>query len=251
MKTPNDRFSRQANLYKKFRPTYPKAVYDCFLPLVKNKRRCWDCGTGNGQVAIQLASYFESVFATDISQNQLSHAETRENITYKIERAEETSFPDDFFELITVAQAIHWFDFEAFNQEIRRVSVNGGIVAVWGYGLLRVQPDIDLLLDHFYWDTVGSQWNKERRHINDEYRSIPLRFKELPAPENLSIQTTWTLHQLQGYLNSWSSVQNYLQEYPDSDPVQELIDEIGRYWPIEEEKAICFPIFMRIGEIKK
>src|SRR5690349_10648465 len=111
-----DRFSAQADLYARYRIDYPPELYAFLLATVPRRQRAWDCATGNGQVAAVLAQYFKHVDATDISQAQLDQAAARPNITYQLAPAEHTPFPDNSFALITVAQALHWFDQEAFNE---------------------------------------------------------------------------------------------------------------------------------------
>jgi ubiquinone/menaquinone biosynthesis C-methylase UbiE len=108
-----DNFSQQAASYAQFRPGYPKALFEWLCNQVINRRSALDSGTGNGQVAVQLADYFEEVWATDISEKQLSHT-VKENIHYKKEAGEKTDFSDNQFDLLTVAQAIHWYQFDLF-----------------------------------------------------------------------------------------------------------------------------------------
>src|SRR4028119_14246 len=115
-----DNFSALADQYSTFRPTYPIELYQYLMSLVRNRDAAWDCGTGNGQVAQELANYFTKVYATDISEAQIKNAVRKETIIYKVERAEKTSFSDNMFDLITVAQAIHWFDFDSFYGEVNR-----------------------------------------------------------------------------------------------------------------------------------
>ncbi|MEM9545325.1 MAG: class I SAM-dependent methyltransferase [Bacteroidota bacterium] len=250
MKSIQDNFSNQSQFYKKYRPTYPPEIYQELMLCVKSRNQCWDCGTGNGQVAAQLASYFTMVFATDVSQNQLDSAQRKENIIYSVERAEQTSFADNQFDLITVAQAIHWFDVEAFHQEVKRVGKNGGIISIWGYGLLRIEPEVNALIDKFYYEIVGPFWDKERRHIDNSYASIPFDYKEIPAKKNKSIRTSWTIEQLAGYFNSWSSVQHFIKANTYN-PVDEIISKIKGVWKSSDRKEVQFPIFMKIGEIEK
>ena len=109
-----DNFSVQSDQYIKFRPTYPNELYSFLLALVESKHTAWDCGTGNGQIARELSKYFNKVYATDISGKQIKNDICRDNIFYKVECAEKTSFPENTFDLITVAQAIHWFNFKNF-----------------------------------------------------------------------------------------------------------------------------------------
>lgn len=250
MKKIQDNFSKQAATYKKYRPTYPQALYEFLLEKVEDRINCWDVGTGNGQVAAALSECFEQVYATDISQKQLDQAISKGNIHYQVARAEQTDFPDQHFDLIVVAQALHWFDFEAFNQEVKRVARRGAILAVWGYALLKISAEIDLQIDHFYRNIIGPYWNEERQYIDEHYRSIPLAFEEMAAPNHLEIQLSWSLTQLEGYLKSWSAVQHYLRQHPKEEhPVDLLMDRLKSLWKEEELKSVRFPIFLRWGII--
>lgn len=145
MKALKDHFSTQAEVYATFRPRYPDALFEFLFSVTTQKETSWDCGTGNGQVAVKLAERFHLVYATDISERQLSNALERENVTYLVGRAEETTISDGSINLTTVAQALHWFDTEAFYREVHRVATPQAVIAVWGYNLLRVSPAIDAL----------------------------------------------------------------------------------------------------------
>lgn len=121
-----DRFSGHADRYARYRIDYPDALYNYVLSFVNGRQSAWDCATGNGQVASTLARYFDQVEATDISQTQLEQALVLPNVRYQISRAEKTPFADNQFDLVTVGQALHWFDAEAFHREVRRVLKPGG-----------------------------------------------------------------------------------------------------------------------------
>ncbi len=236
-------------MYKKFRPTYPAALYEHLRSLVSTPNLAWDCGTGNGQVAVELAKFFTHVHATDISQKQLQQAPPSDRITYHLLPAEHTTFQDNSFDLITVGQAVHWFDFEKFYQEVNRVANPGAILALWGYGLLSISREVDVLLHHFYTQIVGPYWDSERRYIDESYATIPFPFKEEPAFTG-AILTHWALPDLEGYLNSWSSVQTYLRQHGEN-PVPNLMQRVREVWPEDEQKEVRFPIFSRIGRIQK
>jgi ubiquinone/menaquinone biosynthesis C-methylase UbiE len=250
MKKVKDNFSVQSGAYKKFRPTYPRELYDMLVSMCPERDSCWDCGTGNGQVAVALSDYFKKVYATDISENQIAYAPKKVNLEYKVERAEATHFSNNQFNLITVAQAVHWFDIPVFYKEVKRVAKNGGVLAIWGYGLLQIDPAIDRLMYQFYDDIVGPYWDFERKIIEDGYKNIPLEFKEIKEDQQFQIVTKWTLYQMEGYLTSWSSVQNYILEKKEN-PVPWIIEKLAAYWHINETKEVSFPIFMRIGIIEK
>lgn len=251
MKKVHDHFSHRSESYKKYRPSYPAELYSEILQFVNTKDNCWDCGTGNGQVAVELSKHFVKVFATDISQNQLNSAEKRNNIIYKKVRAERTGFEDDQFDLITVAQAIHWFDFEEFQSEVQRVAKNGAILAIWGYGLIKITPPIDHFMNLFYKDTIGSYWSVERKHVDHAYETIPFNFKQLNKDRAIVMKYNWDLKQLEGYLNTWSSVQNFMKAHNGYNPVTELINRLRNKWNENEKKEIRFPVFLKVGRIEK
>ncbi len=248
MNTPKDNFSAQASSYATFRPVYPEALYDFLFSKVKNFVTAWDSGTGNGQVAGVLSTRFEKVYATDISENQIAKAVIKDNIVYKTERSEQTSFPSDTFDLITVAQAIHWFDLIPFYREAARVGKDGCIIAAWGYNLLRVNNEIDKIIDNFYFNVVGTYWDQERKYVDDAYENIKFPFDEISAPK-FEIRTSWTAEQAIGYLNSWSSVQHYISQR-HINPVMLIEKELQQAWG-NEPRDIVFPLFMRVGRISK
>jgi SAM-dependent methyltransferase len=248
-----DLFSQQASAYAKYRPSYPAALFDYILSFVPARQTAWDCATGNGQAALSLAPYFNTVLATDSSEKQLQQATPADNIRYSVSTAEQTAFPDSTFDLITVAQAYHWFNFDAFAKEARRVARPGAIVAVWGYALPQ-PPDARLneLIQHFYTDTVGSYWDAERAWVDAWYRDIPFPYDELPAKE-FSITVSWQPADLRGYLNSWSSVQHFIKAN-GYNPVDEIATQAKALWPPAAGEAalpFSFPVFLRLGRIAK
>lgn len=247
MKRVKDNFSKQAADYKNFRPHYPDALYSYLFSQLRNTGTAWDCGTGNGQVAVRLADRFETVYATDISAQQLSNADQRDNIRYLQARAEATPLAAASIDLVTVAQAIHWFDFEAFYKEVQRVARPEALLAVWGYGLIRISTAIDPLLQQLYSNTLGPYWDAERKWIDQCYQHLPFPFEELSTPR-FQISLRWTRPQFIGYLQSWSSVQHYRKENSHS-PLPAFEEAIAASWPEGETKEVCFPVFMRLGQV--
>lgn len=249
MKIQKDNFSNQSAAYAKYRPAYPPELYQFLFSLVKDKDAAWDCGTGNGQVAMELSKFFAKVTATDISEQQIKNAVRRDNIFYSVARAEGTVFADNSFGLITVAQAIHWFDFESFYREVNRTLKPGGIFAVIGYGLIRIDNETDQIIDHFYQHIIGPFWDKERRYIDENYQTIPFPFNELQAPV-LKNSFEWTLEELLGYLETWSAVQHYIKA-KNENPVNLLKKELGKIWVKGTTKKVQFPILLRVTKIEK
>lgn len=242
-----DYFSTQANAYAAFRPTYPETLYEFIFQHLKSKKTAWDCATGNGQVAGYLADHFENVYATDISQKQLDQATQKKNVFYSRLPAEKTSFPNNQFDLITVAQALHWFDREKFYEEVKRVSMPDALLAVWGYALLYIEPEIDKVILNFYSNIVGPYWDSARRLVEEEYRSITFPFEEIITPK-FFITATWTRAHLAGYVESWSATQAYIRTHGHN-PVPILLKDLETFWKPEATKAIRFPVFFKLGKI--
>lgn len=243
-----DNFSSHASNYARFRPVYPQQLFDFLIPLVSQKNTAWDCGCGNGQVASVLSAYFKRVEATDISQKQMDHAVKKENIFYQEAPAENTSVPSGSVNLITVAQAIHWFNFEAFYSEARRVAAPGALLAIWCYNQLKVNSAADHLIHNLYADTLGDQyWDNERRYVEEKYQTIPFPFTELKVPD-FEIEVSWSLDHLLGYLNSWSAVQHYIRKN-NYNPVDQFIPGFRSAWGENDVLPVKFPLYMRLGKI--
>jgi ubiquinone/menaquinone biosynthesis C-methylase UbiE len=240
-----DLFTKQSEAYAKFRPSYPREIFDFLVTQVRERNTAWDCATGNGQVAASLAEHFKEVYATDISEGQLSKAIQKPNIVYRIEAAEKSSFNDSMFDLITVAQAIHWFNFEKFYSEVKRTLKPEGIFAVIGYTLPKVDEEVDSILTHFYENTLHGYWDDERKYIDEMYLTIPFPFHELQAPIFIA-QYFWEAEQLIGFLNSWSAVQHYINKN-NSNPVDLVADDLRKCWRPNSKKTIIFPMMLRVG----
>jgi SAM-dependent methyltransferase len=244
-----DNFSSQSDKYAKFRPTYPGELFDYLLSVVRGRENAWDCGTGNGQVAQVLAGSFDRVMATDISQQQIDNAVRHEHIEYSVQPAERTSFPDDTFDLITVAQAIHWFHFDAFYQEVDRTIRPGGVLAVIGYGLIQTNPVIDKIIGSFYRTIVGPYWDKERRYIDEDYKTIPYPYKALDTPA-FQHNVEWSLEHLIGYIGTWSAVKHY-EKKNGRDPIDLVHDALKAGWGTDKMIKGRFPILLRVAKIEK
>ena len=245
MKTIIDNFSAASADYALYRPQSPREVFDFLYANCNNFNTAWDCGTGNGQVAAELAQRFAKVYGTDISAEQLAHAAKRQNIIYLQERAEQTSLANGSIDLITIAQAIHWFDLDKFYAEVRRVATPGALIAAWTYSLLKLSPAVNEVIDHLYMDVTYTYWDKERRLVDDGYTTIPFPFEEIKAPE-IQIVKQYTLPQLAGYLRTWSGVQHYIRK-EQKDPVSIIIPALKQAWGEHETLEVRWPVHVRAG----
>lgn len=243
-----DYFSSQSDLYAKYRPDYPDDLYQFLLGLVPTHQTAWDCGTGNGQVANQLAHYFDSVIATDASQAQISQAQQHPKIQYRVATAENSGLPAQSIDLITVGQALHWFNFEAFYSEVRRVAKPDAILAVWGYELCEIDGAVDSVVMHYYSNILAGYWAKERKYVENRYQTIPFPFRELEAP-NLFLYLHCNLADFKGYLSTWSAAQKYLQQVGEN-PFDLIEQTLCEAWGDPEVvKTLKFPLFLRVAKL--
>ncbi|AXQ23740.1 class I SAM-dependent methyltransferase [Acinetobacter wuhouensis] len=244
-----DLFSSGSQLYQQARPSYPPEVIQEILNHVPARGFAWDCGAGSGQFTQLLAPYFDHIVATDISAQQLQHAPYFDNVSYQVQASEKTTFPALGFDLITVAQAIHWFDFDAFYREVCRTLKPDGVLAVIGYGLIQVENQaVNALVQRLYCEQLNGYWDAERRFIDEEYQTIPFPFEEIQVPA-FKMQYQWTAAQLLKYLSTWSAVKHYCEKNPSLDhPLVALAEVLTE---AHEDLILEFPIFLRVGKLKQ
>ncbi len=241
---PLDRFSGHADLYAQYRIDYPDDLYEYVLSFNKQRETAWDCATGNGQVAGALADLFGRVEATDISATQLARALQKPNIRYQVSPAEQTPFADHTFDLVTVAQALHWFDVDAFHREVRRVAKPGAVIAEWGYGLVQLTDTLDPIMLDFYRNRIGPYWDPQRQYIDNAYATLPFPFADAQRKE-FTIRRIWSLERFLNYLRTWSAVRQYIHEN-EEDPVTGLAEKLAPLWG-NGEREVRFSVFLRVG----
>ncbi|HEX8211931.1 MAG TPA: class I SAM-dependent methyltransferase [Longimicrobium sp.] len=242
-----DHFSGAAAEYARFRPRYPAALFSYLASLVSKEADAWDCATGSGQAAVALAGHLARVVATDASAAQIAHAEPHPRVEYRVAPAERSGLGAASVELLTVAQALHWFDLPAFYAEATRVLRPGGVLAVWCYGHM-VLPDAALqhTLDRFYSETVGPYWPPERRLVEEGYGGLHFPFIEIPAP-SFSMEMRTSMEGLLGYLGTWSATQRYAQA-TGHDPLAEVRPELEMHWGDPEvQTTVRWPLSLRVG----
>lgn len=243
-----DHFSGSAALYASNRPTYPAELFVWLAETTERHERAWDCGTGNGQAAVALAAHFGEVVATDPSHAQLAHATRAERIHYAAMTAEDGALASRSVQLITVAQALHWFKLPRFYAEVARVLVPGGTLAVWTYGLLSISPEIDVLIGSFYRDTLRGYWPQERALVDAGYAGVPFPFAERAAPV-FRMTRNWTLTQLSGYLDTWSAVSEF-RRVNGENPVGRFVAALEPMWGDRATaRRVTWPLELKVGTI--
>jgi ubiquinone/menaquinone biosynthesis C-methylase UbiE len=243
-----DHFSGHADRYEAFRPTYPDALFLYLSSLCTRHDLGWDCATGNGQAAVALAPYFSAIIATDASQKQIDHARPRANVQYRIAPADGAPLADASVDLVTVAQALHWFSLPRFYAEVLRVAKPDGLIAVWCYQLHNITPEIDAVVQRYYADIVGADWPPERRLVEEGYRTVAFPFDEIEPP-TFQMVHSWDMHHVLGYLGSWSATQRY-QKRTGADPLDLIRDELATAWgDPEKTRDVTWPLHLRVGRV--
>lgn len=240
-----DHFSANAPAYAAFRPRYPEALFDFLVGLAPGRALAWDCGTGNGQAAVSLGQRFAHVVATDASAGQIANAAPHPRVEYRVAHENDSGLRDTSADLVTAAQALHWFDVRAFFGEARRVLRPRGVLAAWCYVDPALEdPALDRVLQRYYAGTVRDYWPPERKYTLDGYRSIAFPFPDLEAPR-FWLERSPTLPEFAGYLRTWSATQRYVEAH-GRDPVNDVEAELGTLWgDPSARRPMRWPLYLR------
>lgn len=244
-----DHFSAVAAGYAAYRPGYPDALFSYLASLPSKRALAWDCGCGSGQATLGLAPYFARVIGTDASEAQLAKAPPHPRVEYRVARADQSGLEAATVDLVTVAQAIHWFDLEPFYAEVRRVAAPGGVLAAWVYPNAALdEPALNDVLQRFYRETVGPYWPPGRELAETGYRTLRFPFDELTPPA-FEIVARWTLEELLGYVGSWSATARYVAAL-GHDPRGMLRATLTPHWGAPDTRQpVRWPLRLRVGRV--
>jgi SAM-dependent methyltransferase len=243
-------FATVAREYANFRPGYPPELFAWLARISPSRDAVWDCGCGSGQASVALAEHFPVVHATDVAPEQIAAAKPHPHVRYSVTPAEHSGLDAASVDLVTVAQALHWFDVPAFYAEAVRVARPGALLAVWNYPRPQFQDaELDRRFFSFYSEVVGPYWPPERRHIESGYRTLPFPFGEIESPA-FGLELIWNIEQVAGYVSSWSATARYRKAL-GADPVPLLRDALADAWPGDGTSVpIRMPLILRIGVLR-
>lgn len=243
-----DHFSEQAADYARFRPHYPTELFGFLASVAPGRRLAWDSGTGSGQAAIGLAEHFEQVRATDPSAGQLAHATRHERVTYVEGRESQSGLADGAADLVTAAQAAHWFDLDAFYAEARRVLAPRGVIALWCYGAMQAGDDLDPILTWFYEERIGRYWPPERALVDAGFTTLPFPFEPIAVPA-MEMHAVMSRDELLGYVGTWSAVARG-RVAEGRDPLAELEERLAPRWrDAGARRIVRWPLGIRAGHV--
>jgi len=242
-------FTTVAREYAEFRPGYPPELFEWLARASPARDAVWDCGCGSGQASVALARHFSVVHATDVAAEQVAAAKPHPGVRYSVAPAERSGLPGASVDLVTVAQALHWFDVDAFYAEARRVGRPGALLAVWNYPRPRfVDAALERVFLDFYSNVVGPYWAEGRRHIEANYTTLPFPFREMEHPR-FGLELDWSFEQVIGYVSSWSATAQYRRAL-GTDPVPLLRESLGAIWPGAGATArVRIPLGLRVARL--
>ncbi len=248
MTTLENTFARKSNAYAQARPRYPRALFDWLVDKCASRRAAWDCATGNGQAAVDIAPHFAVVQATDLSQEQVAQGLAVANVVYSAQPAESTHFADNTFDLITVAQALHWFDYGKFWPEVARVGKPGALFCAWGYAWFECDADISDGLVMPFRELVAPFWARNNRILWNGYQNtdISFPFERLQAPA-LTIRAHWSVPQLIEYMQTWSAYKRSRQNTVAAAALDALLANARECFARREPLDLSMPLAIVAG----
>ncbi|MBL7932209.1 MAG: class I SAM-dependent methyltransferase [Bacteroidia bacterium] len=196
---------------------------------------------------MSLAKHFKKVIATDPSEAQIKNAIGAENISYKISSAENSGLENNSADLVTIANALHWFEFDLFYKEVKRILKPGGVIAAWCYGSpIHLQSkEINELIKKLHDDILGNFWLTENRLVEQKYKTIPFPFKEIEHPD-FTMEKELNENDLLGLFHSWSAVQRY-KDTKKQDPVAIIEGDLKTAWGKEEKQKFKWELTLKPG----
>jgi len=237
-----------AGAYAQTRPGYPPELFAFLASLVEPRRVAWDCATGSGQAAVDLAEHFERVIATDVGAAQIAHARPHPRVEYRVASAEESGIASGSIDLVTVATAIHWFDLERFFAEVRRVVRPGGVVAAWSYHIGHVEPPLDEVFGDFYRDVVAPYFAPGARLVDDRYEGLELPGEPI-ACDRFHVSASWDLAHTLAFVDSWSATEEYVRQRGES-PVPRLARALEPIWgDPTQPRVLRWPLYLRVSRV--
>ncbi len=241
-----DHFSERSDNYARYRPQYPAELFAAIRTHCPEPELALDCATGNGQLAVDLAAFCKRVIATDASAEQIAAAAQHPRVRYRVATAEETGLSDKSVDLLTVGQALHWFDHERFGHEARRVIREGGLLVCASYAVCSVTKEIDRIVDSLYTGLLDPYWPPERVMVEQGYAGIELPGSPLDLG-TLAMRADWGVEEMLGYLRTWSATKRYRKDR-GVDPVGMIAEQLVEAWG-DETRSVTWPLAVRASRL--
>lgn len=242
-------FDAGGDAYARYRPDYPDKLVDILAEIAPARHLAVDVGCGNGQFTRQLATSFEAVIGLDSSADQIANAAPHDRVRYAVAPAENLGLPEHCADLITAAQAAHWFDLPRFYAQVRRVAAPGAALALISYGVAQLDPDLNARFQCFYYKEIGPYWPAERQMVDEGYANLDFPFGGKPLPY-IGIVRQWSAEAFLGYISTWSAVRRAREAGQEALLAAFSRDLLAAWGNPEERRTICWPITVRLGFVE-
>lgn len=154
-----------------------------------------------------------------------------------------------------MAQAVHWFDLPSFYSTVTRVLRKpGGVIAVWCYNDIEVDPNFDTIMKKFH-DTTLPYWNPRIQYLFDGYKNLPFPFKNVGLgsegePLRLDIPKELSFEGFLRMVRSWSALVTAKEQGVDLLP-ESMVEEFKMAWggPCLV-RSVVYKAFMLAGSVK-
>jgi SAM-dependent methyltransferase len=239
-------FAENSENYAQARPQYPKALFEYLNAVCNEHDEAWDGACGNGQAAVGLVDYFKKVQATDINEGQIVHAIQHPKVNYSVQAAEETNFDKNQFDLVCIAQALHWFDQDLFWPEVERVLKPKGIFAAWGYSWFSIEDGIDACISEKLLKVLEPYWAEQNKTLWHGYRDVHFPFNQMETPA-IEMNLRWDIDQLFAYLQSWSATRRCMSDQGNKFLVKAYESVKSEWGDADKKKKVSMDFNLYIG----
>ena len=237
-------FGAQSDAYREARPTYPLSLFSWIRENAPDNQRALDCATGNGQAAVALASYFDLVDAFDIHKKQIASAIPAHNIHYKVAKAEKLPYQDHCFDVITCAQAVHWFDHPNYWREMQRVAKPNALYCAFGYNRFLASDAMENTLIRPILDVVQPYWSDRNLMVWDGYDPValkcPLDLIDIPV---FKLELNWSVERFIAFMESWSATRKARANTQLNEQLDQLIADFLAHNAADEVMHLSSDLF--------
>jgi SAM-dependent methyltransferase len=244
------------NNYNSKRPGYPPSLFKALFAYHQGPTAlALEVGCGPGTASFPLLQYVDKLVATDPSEVMVHTAiesipaNQRDRIEFKVAPAESLHelIPNDgCVDLITSAEALHWFDHPKFFEEAARVIRPGGTLAYWGYVEPRFIdfPKANEIYEKYVFEDerfMGPCWVQPGKNF------LRYFFKDVYVPEDYFTDVEkwdyypgesqkhtayflgdhqYTMKKFRDYLSSWSALHTWRKQNSGKDVIDFMVDEM-------------------------